>query len=224
MFELKNIEVCGVCEYNLKNIDVDILCDQFVVIIGLLGLGKFLLVFDMIYVEGQCCYVESLSVYVWQFFDMMEKLDVDYIVGFSFVILIEQKMMFKNLCLMVGIVIEVYDYLCFLFVCVGMFYSFVIGLLIEVQQVQDMVDCVMVMDEGICGYLLVLIVCDCKGEYCKEMLELCKQGFQWVKVDGEFYELDELFILDKKFCYDIDVVVDCIVVCEGLEICLVDSF
>lgn len=91
---IKVLSVCGVCEYNLKNVDLDLLCNKLIVMIGLLGLGKLFFVFDMIYVEGQCCYVESLLVYVCQFLEMMQKLDVDQIDGLFLVIFIEQKMMF----------------------------------------------------------------------------------------------------------------------------------
>lgn len=116
---MDKIEVWGVCIYNFKNINFVIFCDKLIVVIGFLGLGKFLLVFDILYVEGQCCYVELFFVYVWQFLLFMEKLDVDYIEGLLFVILIEQKLILYNLCFMVGIIIEIYDYLCLLFVCVG---------------------------------------------------------------------------------------------------------
>jgi len=224
MPELKNIEVRGAREHNLKNIDVDIPRDQFVVITGLSGSGKSSLAFDTIYAEGQRRYVESLSAYARQFLDMMEKPDVDHIAGLSPAISIEQKTTSKNPRSTVGTVTEVYDYLRLLFARVGTPYSPATGLPIEAQQVQDMVDRVIAMDEGTRGYLLAPIVRDRKGEYRKEMLELRKQGFQRVKVDGEFYELDEPPTLDKKFRHDIDVVVDRIVVREGLETRLADSF
>ena len=224
MPELKNIEVRGAREHNLKNIDVDIPRDQFVVITGLSGSGKSSLAFDTIYAEGQRRYVESLSAYARQFLDMMEKPDVDHISGLSPAISIEQKTTSKNPRSTVGTVTEIYDYLRLLFARVGTPYSPATGLPIEAQQVQDMVDRVMAMDEGTRGYLLAPIVRDRKGEYRKEMLELRKQGFQRVKVDGQFYELDEPPTLDKKFRHDIDVVVDRIVVRSGLESRLADSF
>ncbi|MEC7258598.1 MAG: excinuclease ABC subunit A, partial [Pseudomonadota bacterium] len=123
----------------------------------------------------------------------------------------------------VGTVTEIYDYLRLLFARVGTPYSPATGMPIEAQQVQDMVDRIMDMEEGTRGYLLAPIVRDRKGEYRKEFLELRKQGFQRVKVDGAFYELDEPPTLDKKFRHDIDVVVDRIVVREGLETRLADS-
>ncbi|MBE1295274.1 MAG: excinuclease ABC subunit UvrA [Rhodobacteraceae bacterium] len=223
MAELKSIEVRGVREHNLKNIDVDIPRDELVVITGLSGSGKSSLAFDTIYAEGQRRYVESLSAYARQFLDMMEKPDVDHISGLSPAISIEQKTTSKNPRSTVGTVTEIYDYLRLLFARAGTPYSPATGLPIEAQQVQDMVDRIMALEEGTRGYLLAPIVRDRKGEYRKEMLELRKQGFQRVKVDGEFYELDEPPTLDKKFRHDIDVVVDRIVVREGLETRLADS-
>ena len=224
MPELKNIEVRGAREHNLKNIDVNIPRDQLVVITGLSGSGKSSLAFDTIYAEGQRRYVESLSAYARQFLDMMEKPDVDHISGLSPAISIEQKTTSKNPRSTVGTVTEIYDYMRLLFARVGTPYSPATGLPIEAQQVQDMVDRVMAMEEGTRGYLLAPIIRDRKGEYRKEFLELRKQGFQRVKVDGTFYELDEPPTLDKKFRHDIDVVVDRIVVREGLETRLADSF
>ncbi|UUV07467.1 excinuclease ABC subunit UvrA [Ruegeria sp. YS9] len=223
MAELKNIEVRGAREHNLKGIDVDIPRDQLVVITGLSGSGKSSLAFDTIYAEGQRRYVESLSAYARQFLDMMEKPDVDHISGLSPAISIEQKTTSKNPRSTVGTVTEIYDYLRLLFARAGTPYSPATGQPIEAQQVQDMVDRIMTMEEGTRGYLLAPIVRDRKGEYRKEFLELRKQGFQRVKVDGQFYELDEPPTLDKKFRHDIDVVVDRIVVREGMETRLADS-
>ncbi|MGR3622163.1 excinuclease ABC subunit UvrA [Pseudophaeobacter sp.] len=223
MAELKSIEVRGAREHNLKNIDVDIPRDELVVITGLSGSGKSSLAFDTIYAEGQRRYVESLSAYARQFLDMMEKPDVDHISGLSPAISIEQKTTSKNPRSTVGTVTEIYDYLRLLFARAGTPYSPATGKPIEAQQVQDMVDRIMQLEEGTRGYLLAPIVRDRKGEYKKEMLELRKQGFQRVKIDGEFYELDEPPTLDKKYRHDIDVVVDRLVVREGLETRLADS-
>ena len=223
MAELKYIEVRGAREHNLKNIDVDIPRDQLVVITGLSGSGKSSLAFDTIYAEGQRRYVESLSAYARQFLDMMQKPDVDHISGLSPAISIEQKTTSKNPRSTVGTVTEIYDYMRLLFARVGTPYSPATGKPIEAQQVQDMVDRIMTMEEGTRAYLLAPIVRDRKGEYRKEFLELRKQGFQRVKVNGEFYELDEPPTLDKKFRHDIDVVVDRIVVREGLETRMADS-
>ncbi|WP_282021291.1 excinuclease ABC subunit UvrA [Ruegeria faecimaris] len=223
MAELKNIEVRGAREHNLKGIDVDIPRDQLVVITGLSGSGKSSLAFDTIYAEGQRRYVESLSAYARQFLDMMEKPDVDHISGLSPAISIEQKTTSKNPRSTVGTVTEIYDYLRLLFARAGTPFSPATGKPIEAQQVQDMVDRIMTMEEGTRGYLLAPIVRDRKGEYKKEFLELRKQGFQRVKVDGAFHELDEPPTLDKKFRHDIDVVVDRLVVREGMETRLADS-
>jgi len=223
MAELKNIEVRGAREHNLKSIDVDIPRDELVVITGLSGSGKSSLAFDTIYAEGQRRYVESLSAYARQFLDMMEKPDVDHISGLSPAISIEQKTTSKNPRSTVGTVTEIYDYMRLLFARAGTPYSPATGLPIEAQQVQDMVDRIMEMEEGTRAFLLAPIVRDRKGEYRKEFLELRKQGFQRVKVDGAFYELDEPPTLDKKFRHDIDVVVDRIVVREGVETRLADS-
>jgi excinuclease ABC subunit A len=224
MVELKKIEVRGAREHNLKNINVDIPRDKLVVITGLSGSGKSSLAFDTIYAEGQRRYVESLSAYARQFLDMMEKPDVDHISGLSPAISIEQRTTSKNPRSTVGTVTEIYDYMRLLFARVGTPFSPATGLPIEAQQVQDMVERVVAMPDGTRGYLLAPIVRDRKGEYKKEFVELRKQGFQRVKVDGEFYELDELPTLDKKFRHDIDVVVDRIVVGEGIETRLADSF
>ncbi len=224
MPEQKHIEVRGAREHNLKNIDLDIPRDQLVVITGLSGSGKSSLAFDTVYAEGQRRYVESLSAYARQFLDMMGKPDVDHISGLSPAISIEQKTTSKNPRSTVGTVTEIYDYLRLLYARAGTPYSPATGQPIEAQQVQDMVDRVMALEEGTRAYLLAPIVRDRKGEYRKEFMDLRKQGFQRVKVNGAFYELDEPPTLDKKFRHDIDVVVDRIVVREGLETRLADSF
>ncbi|KFE34990.1 excinuclease ABC subunit UvrA [Thioclava atlantica] len=224
MAEQKYIEVRGAREHNLKGVDLDIPRDQFVVITGLSGSGKSSLAFDTIYAEGQRRYVESLSAYARQFLDMMGKPDVDHISGLSPAISIEQKTTSKNPRSTVGTVTEIYDYLRLLFARAGTPYSPATGQPIEAQQVQDMVDAVMRMEEGTRGYLLAPIVRDRKGEYRKEFAELRKQGFQRVKVNGEFHELEEPPTLDKKFRHNIDVVVDRVVVREGMETRLADSF
>jgi excinuclease ABC subunit A len=224
MAEQKFIEVRGAREHNLKSIDVDIPRDRLVVITGLSGSGKSSLAFDTIYAEGQRRYVESLSAYARQFLDMMGKPDVDHISGLSPAISIEQKTTSKNPRSTVGTVTEIYDYLRLLYARVGTPYSPATGLPITAMQVQDMVDAVMALPEGTRAYLLAPIVRERKGEYRKEFLDLRKQGFQRVKVDGQFFELEDAPTLDKKLRHDIDVVVDRIVVREGIETRLADSF
>ena len=224
MAEMKKIVVRGAREHNLRSIDVDIPRDELTVITGLSGSGKSSLAFDTIYAEGQRRYVESLSAYARQFLDMMEKPDVDQIAGLSPAISIEQKTTSKNPRSTVGTVTEIYDYMRLLFARVGTPYSPATGLPIEAQQVQDMVESVMALEEGTRGYLLAPMVRDRKGEYRKEFLELQKQGFVRVKVDGEFRDLDDQPKLDRKYRHDIDVVVDRIVVREGIETRLADSF
>ncbi len=224
MAEQKFIEVRGAREHNLKNVDVDIPRDQLVVITGLSGSGKSSLAFDTIYAEGQRRYVESLSAYARQFLDMMGKPDVDHISGLSPAISIEQKTTSKNPRSTVGTVTEIYDYLRLLFARVGTPFSPTTGLPITAMQVQDMVDAVMAMAEGTRAYLLAPIIRDRKGEYRKEFIDLRKQGFQRVKVNGAFHDLEDPPTLDKKFRHNIDVVVDRIVVKEGIETRLADSF
>jgi len=223
MAEQKFIEVRGAREHNLKGVDVSIPRDQLVVITGLSGSGKSSLAFDTIYAEGQRRYVESLSAYARQFLDMMGKPDVDHISGLSPAISIEQKTTSKNPRSTVGTVTEIYDYMRLLFARTGTPYSPTTGKPINAQQVQDMVDIIMAMEEGTRAYLLAPIIRDRKGEYKKEFLELRKQGFQRVKVNGDFYELEDAPTLDKKFRHNIDVVVDRIVVKEGIETRLADS-
>jgi excinuclease ABC subunit A len=224
MAERKFISVRGAREHNLKGIDVDIPRDTMTVITGLSGSGKSSLAFDTIYAEGQRRYVESLSAYARQFLQMMQKPEVDHIEGLSPAISIEQKTTSKNPRSTVGTVTEIYDYLRLLFARAGTPYSPATGLPIEAQQVADMVDRVMAMEEGTRAYLLAPIIRDRKGEYRKEFLELRKQGFQRVKVNGEFHDLDEPPVLDKKFRHNIDVVVDRIIVKPGIETRLADSF
>jgi excinuclease ABC subunit A len=224
MAERKFISVRGAREHNLKGVDVDIPRDSMTVITGLSGSGKSSLAFDTIYAEGQRRYVESLSAYARQFLQMMQKPEVDHIDGLSPAISIEQKTTSKNPRSTVGTVTEIYDYLRLLFARAGTPYSPATGLPIEAQQVSDMVDRVMLMEEGTRAFLLAPIIRDRKGEYRKEFLELRKQGFQRVKVNGAFYDLDEPPTLDKKFRHNIDVVVDRIIVKPGIETRLADSF
>ena len=193
-------------------------------ITGLSGSGKSSLAFDTIYAEGQRRYVEWLSAYARQFLDMMQKPDVDQIEGLSPAISIEQKTTSRNPRSTVGTVTEIYDYMRLLFARVGIPYSPATGLPIESQTVSQMVDRVLALPEGTRLYLLAPIVRGRKGEYRKEFADLQKKGFQRVKIDGEFHEIDDAPALDKKFKHDIDVVVDRIVVRPDIAARLADSF
>ena len=219
----KVISVRGAREHNLKNIDIDIPRDQLVVITGLSGSGKSSLAFDTIYAEGQRRYVESLSAYARQFLELMQKPDVDHIEGLSPAISIEQKTTSRNPRSTVGTVTEIYDYMRLLWARVGVPYSPATGLPIESQTVSQMVDRVMAMAEGTRLYLWAPIVRGRKGEYRKDLAELMKRGFQRVKIDGAYHEIEDAPALNKKLKHDIDVVVDRLVVREGLEQRLADS-
>jgi excinuclease ABC subunit A len=213
---MQYIRVRGAREHNLKNIDVDMPRDSLVVMTGLSGSGKSSLAFDTIYAEGQRRYVESLSAYARQFLELMQKPDVDLIEGLSPAISIEQKTTSRNPRSTVGTVTEIHDYLRLLYARIGVPYSPATGLPIESQTVSQMVDRVMAMKEGTRLLLLAPIVRGRKGEYRKELADLQKRGFQRVKIDGKTHEIDAAPALDKKLKHDIEVVVDRIVVREGL--------
>ena len=220
---LTSIRVRGAREHNLKNVDVDMPRDKLVVITGLSGSGKSSLAFDTIYAEGQRRYVESLSAYARQFLELMQKPDVDHIEGLSPAISIEQKTTSRNPRSTVGTVTEVYDYMRLLWARVGVPYSPATGLPIESQTVSQMVDRLMAMPEGTRLYLLAPVVRGRKGEYRKDLVDLMKRGFQRVKIDGAFHEIDQAPALNKKLKHDIDVVVDRVVVRGGAETRLADS-
>jgi excinuclease ABC subunit A len=219
----KFITVRGAREHNLKGIDVEMPRDSLVVITGLSGSGKSSLAFDTIYAEGQRRYVESLSAYARQFLELMQKPDVDSIDGLSPAISIEQKTTSRNPRSTVGTVTEIYDYMRLLWARIGIPYSPATGLPIESQTVSQMVDRIMEMPEGTRLYLLAPIVRGRKGEYRKELQDLRKRGFQRVRVDGQLHEIDEVPNLNKKLKHDIEVVVDRVVVREGLGNRLADS-
>ncbi len=218
------ISVRGAREHNLRGVDIDLPRNQLVVITGLSGSGKSSLAFDTIYAEGQRRYVESLSAYARQFLEMMEKPDVDSIEGLSPAISIEQKTTSKNPRSTVGTVTEIYDYLRLLYARVGIPYSPATGLPIESQTISQMVDRTIEKGEGARLYLLAPIVRGRKGEYRKELAELQKRGFQRVKIDEVMYLIEEAPALDKKFKHTIEVVVDRVVLKEGMEQRLADSF
>ncbi len=221
---MQNIRVRGAREHNLKNIDVEIPRDSLSVITGLSGSGKSSLAFDTIYAEGQRRYVESLSAYARQFLELMQKPDVDAIEGLSPAISIEQKTTSRNPRSTVGTVTEIYDYMRLLFARTGVPYSPTTGLPIEAQTISQMVDRVMAMEEDTRLFLLAPIARGKKGEFKKEIQDLAKRGFQRLRIDGEMFDIEEAPALDKKYKHDIEVVVDRIVVREGIKTRLADSF
>jgi excinuclease ABC subunit A len=211
------IRVRGAREHNLKGVDLDIPREKLVVMTGLSGSGKSSLAFDTIYAEGQRRYVESLSAYARQFLELMGKPDVDLIEGLSPAISIEQKTTSKNPRSTVGTVTEIHDYMRLLWARVGVPYSPATGLPIESQTISMMVDKLTALADGERILLLAPVVRGRKGEYKKEMAEWQRAGFQRVKIDGEFYAIEDAPALDKKFKHDIDIVVDRIVTKAGLE-------
>ena len=223
MAMLKNIEVRGAREHNLKGVDVDLPRDKLIVITGLSGSGKSSLAFDTVYAEGQRRYVESLSAYARQFLELQNKPDVDSIEGLSPAISIEQKTTSKNPRSTVGTVTEIYDYMRLLWARVGIPYSPATGLPIESQTVSQMVDRTMALAEGTKLYILAPVVRNRKGEFKKDLAEYMRLGFQRAKINGEIVRIEDAPDLDKKFKHDIDVVVDRVVVRDGLETRLADS-
>jgi len=217
------IIVRGAREHNLKNIDVELPRDQLVVLTGLSGSGKSSLAFDTIYAEGQRRYVESLSAYARQFLEQMEKPEVDSIEGLSPAISIEQKTTSKNPRSTVGTVTEIYDYLRVLFARVGVPHCPECGKVISAQTVQQMVDRVLLQPAGTRLLVLAPVVRGRKGEYKKLFFDLQRQGFSRVRVNGVVRELGEDIDLDKKRKHTIDVVVDRLVVKDGLAARLADS-
>ncbi|MCX8500198.1 MAG: excinuclease ABC subunit UvrA [Alphaproteobacteria bacterium] len=220
----KYLSIRGAREHNLKNIDLDLPRDQLIVITGLSGSGKSSLAFDTIYAEGQRRYVESLSAYARQFLELMQKPDVDLIEGLSPAISIEQKTTSKNPRSTVGTVTEIYDYLRLLYARCGTPYSPTTGLPIESQTVSQMVDRLLLLPDKTRFMILAPLVRGRKGEYRKELLELQKRGFQRVKIDDQYYEIDQAPTLNKKLKHDILVVVDRVEIgTEGLAQRLADS-
>src|SRR5438067_1028379 len=214
---IKQITVRGARQHNLKNINVDIPRDKFVVITGLSGSGKSSLAFDTIYAEGQRRYVESLSAYARQFLDQLEKPDVDSIEGLSPAISIEQKTTSRSPRSTVGTVTEVYDYLRLLFSSIGQPHCQICGAQITRQSVEQIVQNVLALPEGERVMILAPVVRGRKGEFKKELEKLAKDGFLRARVDGELLSLDEEIKLDKRRNHTIEAVVDRLLIKPGIN-------
>ena len=215
--------VKGARQHNLKNITVEIPRNELVVITGLSGSGKSSLAFDTIYAEGQRRYVESLSAYARQFLGQMDKPDVDYIEGLSPAISIDQKTTSRNPRSTVGTVTEIYDYLRLLFARAGEPHCPQCGKLIQRQTVEQIVDLVLELPEGTKFMVMAPLVRGRKGEHQKIFDNMRKAGYARVYVDGEVKTLDEEFKLDKNKKHSIAVVIDRLVVREGITQRLTDS-
>jgi excinuclease ABC subunit A len=219
----KEIVIRGAREHNLKDVDLNIPRDKLVVITGLSGSGKSTLAFDTIYAEGQRRYVESLSAYARQFLEMMDKPDVDLIEGLSPAISIEQKTTSKNPRSTVGTVTEIYDYVRLLYARVGIPHCWECGRPISSMTIQQMVDQTMELPTGTRIHLLAPVVSGRKGEYQKELQRLLKEGFVRAKIDGVIRDLTEEIPLEKNKKHTIEVVVDRLVIKEGIRKRLADS-
>ncbi|WP_416198453.1 MAG: excinuclease ABC subunit UvrA [Sporanaerobacter sp.] len=217
------IIIRGAREHNLKNVNLELPRDEFIVITGLSGSGKSSLAFDTIYAEGQRRYVESLSAYARQFLGQMEKPDLDYIEGLSPAISIDQKTTSKNPRSTVGTVTEIYDYLRLLFARIGTPYCYKCGKEITSQTVDQMVDKIMELEERTKIQILAPIIRGKKGEHQKILESIKKEGFIRVVIDGEMHEVTDEISLEKNKKHNIEVVVDRIVVKEGIEGRVADS-
>ncbi len=220
---LKKIIVKGAKEHNLKNINIDIPRNKFVVITGLSGSGKSSLAFDTIYAEGQRRYVESLSAYARQFLGLMEKPDVDYIEGLSPAISIEQKSSSRNPRSTVGTVTEIHDYLRLLYARIGKPFCYKCGDLISKQTLQQIVDSVLSNDIGTKLQILAPIIRGRKGQFKEILQNLKREGFVRIRVDGKLKDLSEKIILDKNKKHDIEVVIDRIIIDEDIKERITDS-
>ena len=220
---IKQITVRGARQHNLKNINVEIPRDKFTVITGLSGSGKSSLAFDTIYAEGQRRYVESLSAYARQFLDQLEKPDVDSIEGLSPAISIEQKTVSRSPRSTVGTVTEIYDYLRLLFASIGQPHCHQCGAPITRQSVEQIVSGILGLPEGERVMILAPIVRGRKGEFKKELEKLHKDGFVRARIDSEMRQLDEDIELDKRKNHTIEVVVDRLLMKNGVKERLTES-
>ncbi len=221
--EIQYIKIRGANEHNLRNLDVDIPREQFVVLTGLSGSGKSSLAFDTIYAEGQRRYMESLSSYARQFLGQMEKPNVESIEGLSPAISIDQKSTNRNPRSTVGTVTEIYDHFRLLYARIGIPHCPKCGREIKKQTVDQMVDHIMELPEKTKIQLLAPVVRGRKGEHVKVLEQAKKSGYVRVRVDGNLYELTEEIKLEKNIKHNIEIVVDRIVIKEGIEKRLTDS-
>ena len=217
------IVISGARAHNLKGIDLELPRDALIVITGLSGSGKSSLAFDTLYAEGQRRYVESLSSYARQFLGLMEKPDVDSIEGLSPAISIDQKTTSRNPRSTVGTVTEIYDYLRLLWARIGRPHCFNCGEPIQGQSLEQITDRVLAQDEGTRFMVLAPVVRGRKGEYGRLLAEMRSQGYARAVVDGELRRLDEEIELDKKYKHDISIVVDRLVMKEGVRKRLAES-
>ena len=221
--ERKYIKIRGANEHNLKNLNVNIPRNEFVVLTGLSGSGKSSLAFDTIYAEGQRRYMESLSSYARQFLGQMEKPDVEKIEGLSPAISIDQKSTNRNPRSTVGTVTEIYDYFRLLYARIGIPHCPNCGKEIKKQSVDQMVDQIMSLPEGTKIQLLAPVVRGRKGMHQKLFEQAKRSGYVRVQVDGNVYDLSEEISLDKNIKHNIEIVVDRLVVKPGIEKRLTDS-
>ncbi len=221
--ERRYIKIRGACEHNLKNVDLDIPRDEFIVLTGLSGSGKSSLAFDTIYAEGQRRYMESLSSYARQFLGQMEKPNVEKIEGLSPAISIDQKSTNRNPRSTVGTVTEIYDYFRLLYARIGIPHCPECGKVIEKQTVDQMVDHIMELPEKTRIQLLAPVVRGRKGEHQKLFEQAKRSGYVRVRVDGNLFELTEEIKLEKNKKHNIEIVVDRLIVKDGIQKRLADS-
>jgi excinuclease ABC subunit A len=220
---MKYIRIKGASQHNLKNVSIDIPRDSLVVITGVSGSGKSTLAFDTIYAEGQRRYVESLSTYARQFIGQMDKPEVESIEGLSPAIAIEQRSASHNPRSTVGTVTEIYDYLRLLYARIGVPHCFQCGKEIRSQTIDTMVEQILALPAGSAVSLMAPVVRGKKGEFQKDLSRLRREGYVRVRVDGEVRDLADEIALDKNKRHDIDVVVDRLVIREGIRKRLRDS-